>query len=418
MAKLAVLGGPPVIPRKPQEKNTGFLCKRKEFSDAFCAYMGSQYALGFGNGTSAIRAALIAAGVEPGDEVIIPSFTWPASVNPILQLFAIPVFADIDAETFTVDPEDVRRKITPRTKVIMPVDIYGQPSKIHELLAIAREHGLLVVEDACQATGAEIAGRKVGSIADITAFSFSGKPITSTSGGALTTDHHDFYERALVAGEHTALLSGLESQHLRETFAPTLGYGYKARLDPHAGDIALEQLRSLDARNDARIQACRLLSESLSEVAGLTTPRVQQGCKHVFHLYTLIYDDEILGVKRDVFQQAVQAEGLRLVTYMNSANYMNFPGGREVRCGPMHWRPVFQQRNLFGKGYPFVLAQTQPDYSKGSLPVTEWVTDHELNIEQYSFPDVFDERLTQSYIDCISKVVENIDELAAVEAVS
>ena len=415
MAKLALLGGKRVTgDDAPPPVRKDYFGTHHALEEAFRKYFKCRYVKCHSWGTGALTAGMVAAGVGPGDEVIVPSSTWPASVSPILHVNAVPIFADIDARTFTIDPEDVKRKITSRTKAIIAVDFYGHPADIPALKRIAKPKGIIVVEDACQATGAEIRGKKVGNIADMTAFSFSGKPITSSSGGLFTTNKFYFYEKALCAGEHTAILSRLSNRELRSRYAPTLGYGWKTRMDPHAGTTALEQLRTLDARNNARIRGCDFLTEALSGIEGLTTPYVRPGFKHVYHQYTVRYDEQVFGVPRDLFLDAVRAEGLGLmVAYVSTANYMYFPGGRKVSAGPIHLRPIFQSKDLYGRGCPFHCPHygKEPDYSKGSLPVTERIVEQELNIEQQAFPPKYDPRKMQTYLDAITKVIDNIDEL-------
>jgi dTDP-4-amino-4,6-dideoxygalactose transaminase len=154
------------------------------FEEEVARYCGAKYAIGVASGTDALFLSLKALGIGPGDRVILPSFTFFATAGVVYNVGAIPVFADIDPQTFTMDVEDAKRKITPRTKAILPVDFYGHPAPIPELMELADEHGLVVIEDACQASTAEINGQKLGGIAHFTAFSWSGKPIYATGGGA------------------------------------------------------------------------------------------------------------------------------------------------------------------------------------------------------------------------------------------
>lgn len=187
-------------------------------------------------------------------------------------------------------------------------------------------------------------------------------------------------------------------------------------MDKHAAEIALEQLKTLNTRNNARVKNCNFLTKAFSGIEGLTSPYVKGGYKHVYHLYTLLYDEEFFGVPREIFQKAIRAEGLCIVTYVNSANYMYFPGGRYISAGPVHHRHVFQKKDLYGKGCPFKCPfGTEPDYSKGSLPVTERITNQELNIEQplISLPNTTE--TMQTYIDVFTKVIENIDRLRLLE---
>jgi dTDP-4-amino-4,6-dideoxygalactose transaminase len=175
MSKLALLGGSPVVDAAAVGQNPwGY----RDLEDAFIRYTGARYALPVNSGTSAIASGLYAVGVEPGDEVLTVAFSWIAHIAAIFQFNGIPVFADVDRHTYTMDVADAARKITPQTKAILPVDIYGLPANIPALMELAEKHGIMVVEDAAQAGGAEIDGKKVGSLAHATAFSFGGKPIS------------------------------------------------------------------------------------------------------------------------------------------------------------------------------------------------------------------------------------------------
>jgi dTDP-4-amino-4,6-dideoxygalactose transaminase len=412
MARLAINGGPSVLKRREQQGEFRGPKYVAPLAKAFGDYCGARYVIPFSSGTASLAAGLVAAGVGPGDEVIVPSYTWPASVNCILHVNGIPVFADIDAESFTIDVDDVARKITNRTKAIIPVDYSGHPAAIGELMALAESHDLFVLEDACQAAGAAIDGTKLGNIAHMTAFSFSGKPITSTQGGLFVTNSKDLYERAWLIGEHTSFLSQLENAELREQYAPTLGFGYKFRLDPAAAEIAMASLAELDQNNEQRIANAEVLTNALSGVKGIKTPSVRPGCTHVYHMYTCLFDEAVVGVPRKRFLQAVEAEGVPVITYINSANWLLFPGGSEVAVGPIHLRPVFQAKNLYGKGCPFRCPHgVAPNYDEGTLPVSERLVHEEFNIDQQNLSTPHDAKTMQLYADAIIKVIENVDEL-------
>lgn len=414
MSKLALLGGKRVIDHAiPPTLNPLTSGPGQAFVERFCEYTGAKYARCFSWGTWTITASLVAAEVGPGDEVICPSFTWSASVNPILHVNGIPIFADVDSKTYTLDPADVVRKITPRTKAIIAVDYYGHPADIPALLKLARKHKLVLIEDACQATGAEIDGVKVGNLADMTCFSFAGKPIASTSGGVWTTNNHRYYERALCAGEHTSFLCQLEDKELRDRYTPTLGYGFKNRIDPYAAEIALQQLETLDERNDGRIANCHILTDAFSQMDGLMPPYVRPGYKHVFHFYTVLYDEEHFGVPRALFCDALTAEGLYITNTTSSGNSRLFAGGGDLAIGAIHQRPVFRERNLYGKGCPFQcpLAESHPDYASLRLPVTERLTAQEINFHQRMTMLPQTEKDMQTFVDVFHKVIENLDEL-------
>jgi dTDP-4-amino-4,6-dideoxygalactose transaminase len=418
MSSLALLGGNPVINDAVQAKLSPLSSgPGQAFVEKLREYTGAAYARCFSWGTWAITASLVAAEVGPGDEVICPSFTWAASVNPILHVNGIPIFAEVDPKTYTIDPTDVEKKITPHTKAIIAVDYYGHPADIPALKKLARQHDLVLIEDACQASGADIDGVKVGNLSDMTCFSFAGKPISSTSGGAWTTNDHHYYERALCAGEHSSFLCQLDDKQLRDRFTPTLGYGFKNRIDPSAAEIALKQLETLDERNDGRINNCNFLTEAFSSMDGLTPPYVRPGYKHVYHFYTVLFDEDHFDIPRALFCDALTAEGLFITNTTSSGNSRLFAGGGDLNIGAIHQRPIFRDRNLYGKGCPFLcpLAENHPEYNALSLPVTERLTRQEINFHQRMTMPPKNSADMQTYIDVFAKIIDNLDQLHSIK---
>ena len=410
MSKLALLGGKKTIVRNTGQSRGGN--NPESFEEAFAKYVGVKYALPVSSGQTALNSALTATGVGPGDEVIVVSFTWVASVSCVLHLNAIPIFADIDDKTFTMDPEDVKRKITERTKAILPVDIYGHPAPLLELKQIAEENNLVLVEDAAQATGARIDGKVVGSIAHITTFSFAGKPLASSSGGIMTTDNREFYERAALAGQHPSMLSRVITKPELRKYVSTGGYGDNHRPDGRAMASAHENLKTMDERTDARIENANSLTSELSKIKGITPPYVKPGVRHVYHMYTCLYDENHFGVPRDKFVAALNAEELTTWTYVDGPNYVFEPDGTPIHVGPLHHRPIYQELNLYGKGCPFQCPHgVTPKYEIGSLPVTERVTKQEFNFLQGDLSSPNDLDMMKKYVEAIQKVVDNIDEL-------
>lgn len=400
MSKLALLGGKKTIVRDTDQPKRGD--NSESFEEAFAKYVGAKYALSVSSGQTALNSALTATGVGPGDEVIVVSFTWLASVSCVLHLNAIPIFADIDDKTFTMDPEDVKRKITERTRVILPVDIYGHPAPILELREIAEANDLVLVEDAAQATGARIDGKVVGSIAHITAFSFAGKPLTSTSGGIMTTNNQEFYERAALAGQHPSMLSRIITIPELRKYVSTGGYGDNHRPDGRAVALAHENLKTMDENTDARIENANFLTSELNKIEGITPP----------YMYTCLYDENHFGVPRDKFVTALNAEGLTTWTYIDGPNYVFEPDGTPIHVGPLHHRAIYQELNLYGKGCPFQCPHgVTPKYEIGSLPVTERVTKQEFNLLQQDLSPPHGLDMMKKYVEAIYKVVDNIDEL-------
>ena len=409
MSDLALLGGPKTI---DETNNLKSAWMQKRLNHALCDYTGAKYAHCVSSGTSALISSLFAAGCGPGDEVLTVSFTWVATPGAALRLNAVPVFADIDPKTFTMDVEDARRKITPRTKVILPVDFYGHPAPIPELMELAEEHGILVVEDACQASTSEIDGVKVGSIAHMTAFSWSGKPIySSAGGGAYLTNDKKLYERGLLAGQHPTVIAGTATDPEVLRYASMGGTGDNMRA---VGQDAMAQLLDADVRTDARIRNCEYLTERLKDIPGVTPPYVRPGYKHVYHYYNCLWDPTVHGVSRDRFCEALNAEGVYAVAYVKDANYQFAPESKPIQAGgPIHLRTIFQERDLYGKGCPFQCPHVEnpPVYRKGDLPVSEEIAEREFAIGQVQLSPPNDERDMQMFVDAIKKIVDNIDEL-------
>jgi perosamine synthetase len=251
--------------------------KVREFEEALADYCGTKYAVATSSGTTALHLALLATDIGFGDEVITTPFTFIATANSILYCNAKPVFADIDSQTFNIDPGEVKKKITKDTKAVLIVHLYGQPCEMDALIKICEENNLRLIEDACQAHGATIKGRKVGGFGDCGVFSFyPTKNMTTGEGGMLTTDKAEIAEKARLLREHG---SKVRYHH------QNLGYNY--RMTDIAAAIGLAQLNKLESFNRKRIENSRKLTDALREIKGLIPPIVKPGVKHVFHQYTI-----------------------------------------------------------------------------------------------------------------------------------
>ena len=243
------------------------------FESAFAGMVGTTHAVATSSGTTALHVALLACGLQAGDEVITTSFSFIASANSILYTGARPVFVDIDPTTFNIDPEQVRAAITPRTRAIMPVHLFGLPADMDQIMAIAERHGLAVIEDTCQSHGAEYKGRRVGSFG-VGCFSlYPTKNITSAEGGMITTNDAALAEKCRVIRQH-----GMRRRYYHDE----LGFNFRMT-DIHAA-IGLAQLGKLDSFNQARIANAEYLNAHLRDVV---TPQRPPECRHVFHQYTL-----------------------------------------------------------------------------------------------------------------------------------
>ncbi len=251
--------------------------KVEKFQKKFAEYVNTSYGVATSSGTTALHSALVASGISMNDEVITTPFTFAATSNSILYTRAKPVFSDINKDTFNLDPSKIEEKITDKTRAIMPVHLYGQPADMDPIMDIAKEHDLIVIEDAAQAHGAVYKNKKVGSIGDLGCFSFyPTKNMTTGEGGMVTTNSEELSIKAGMVRNHG------ESKRYEQSI---LGYNY--RMSNIAAAIGLVQLKYVDEFNNKRIENAKYLTEGLSDVEGITTPQVADDVKHVFHQYTI-----------------------------------------------------------------------------------------------------------------------------------
>ncbi|MDO5848122.1 MAG: DegT/DnrJ/EryC1/StrS family aminotransferase [Methanobrevibacter sp.] len=251
--------------------------KVAEFEEKFAEWVGAKYAIATNSGTAALHVALLAAGIGEGDEVITTPFTFIASGNAIVYTGATPVFADIDLETYDIDPDTIEDLITDKTKAIMPVQLYGQAADMDKIREIAEKHDLLVIEDAAQAHGAMYNDEMVGSMGDLACFSFyPTKNMTTSEGGMITTDDEELAEKARVFRAHG---SNIKYKHDE--------IGYNFRSSDIAAAIGLAQLDKIDGFNEQRIANAAYLNEGLKDVDGVITPVSPENRKHVYHQYTI-----------------------------------------------------------------------------------------------------------------------------------
>ncbi|HUL61728.1 MAG TPA: DegT/DnrJ/EryC1/StrS family aminotransferase [Methanocella sp.] len=270
--------------------------KVKEFEEAFAAYVGTKHAVAVNSGTAALLVALLARGIGPGDEVIVPPFTFIATANAALFAGARPVFADVEPVTFNIDPAEIERKITRRTRAIIPVDLYGHPAPMDEIMAIAERHKLSVIEDACQAHGAALHGRRCGSF-DIGCFSFyPTKNMTTSEGGIITTDDAVVAEKSRMIRSH-----GSKVRYYHDML------GFNLRMTDISAAIGLAQIKHLDEYDDRRIANATLLNEQLSGIKGIVTPSVVPGCRHVFHQYTVRVTPDFRMVRDEAIRRLNEA---------------------------------------------------------------------------------------------------------------
>lgn len=254
----------------------------KDFEAAFADYIGTSSAVAVNSGTAALHVALLAHNIGKGDEVITTPFSFIATSNSILFTGATPVFADIEERTFNIDPESIIEMITSKTKAIIPVHLYGQAADMKSIMEIADDHDLIVIEDACQAHGAEFDGKKAGSFGTGTFSFYPTKNMTTGEGGMITTDDKIVAERARMIRSH-----GSKQRYFHEML------GYNLRMTDISAAIGLVQLRKLDDFNEARMRNAAYLSNKLEDINGITLPYIDRRCRHVFHQYTLRFNNSI-----------------------------------------------------------------------------------------------------------------------------
>ena len=330
----------------------------RAFEAKAAEYFGVKHALGVNSWTSGLIAEVGAIGVEPGDEIITSPWTMSATAMAILHWNAIPVFADIDRRTFNLDPESVRANITPRTKAIMAVDIFGQTADVAALRTIADEHGLKLLGDTAQAPGAMSHGSHTGTGYDIGGFSLNyHKHIHCGEGGILVTDDDDLAQRLALIRNHAESVIQPQS---RDDLANMIGYNF--RMGEIEAAIASVQLDKLAERVADRQRVADELNAGLGELKGLHTPKVADDATHVYYVYGMRLDLEALGVTRAALVDALKAEGVPGVM----AGYQN-----------IHRLPIFTERCAYGTGgFPWTLREDRNfAYGPGTCPVAEELHD-------------------------------------------
>ncbi|MDE0682330.1 MAG: DegT/DnrJ/EryC1/StrS family aminotransferase, partial [Candidatus Poribacteria bacterium] len=276
-------------------------------------YMGVQYCIPVNSGTAALHLCVAGAGIEPGDEVIVPAFTFWATAAAVLHHNAIPVFVDIDPVTYCIDPNEIEAKITERTRAILPVHIHGIPADMDPILAIAKKHNLKVIEDVAQAHGARYKGKLCGSFGDAAGYSTQASKTLSSGcqGGLFTTDDEEIYKRAALLQYFGEIV--VPGREREEQAYNAYGLGWMYRGDMFSQAFIRSQLKRLDANNALRIENCNYLTLHLSELDGIETPFTPDGCEPVYYNYVVGFNPKALGLDipartlREKVQEALRA---------------------------------------------------------------------------------------------------------------
>lgn len=293
----------------------------ERLEEMLSGYVGTKYALVFNSGTSALHAVLLACGVGKGDEVIVPSFTFIATANAPLFVGAKPVFTDIEEKTYGLDPQDVARKITPKTKAIIPIHYGGSPCLIKELKKLAEKHNLILIEDAAESLGATIDGKKVGTFGDSAILSFcSNKVVTTGEGGAVVTDSPEIHKRLKLIRSHGRAENVNYFSSTEYMDYVTLGYNF--RMSDITAALGIAQLRKIDRLIEMRRKNAELLSAKLSQIAEIEVPHPPDNFFHVYQMYTI----KVKGgqEKRDALSAYLGQKGIMSKVYFPPVHLTRF----------------------------------------------------------------------------------------------
>lgn len=419
--KLAILGGEPVrtkaFPRWPiigwREKFgalsvlfsgnlSSFAASKSEYffggkkikalEKAFIDYHNVRNAIAVNSATAGLHCAIAACGIGAGDEVITTPYSFTATATSILHNNAIPVFADVYRKTSCLNPNDVERKITERTKAILLVHWGGNAADMDEIMKIAREHDLKVIEDCAQAIGTRYRGRLAGTIGDLGIFSFQeSKNMSTGEGGMIITNNDELAKGCRLVRNHGEYVEGTE----RTYFSDILGWNY--RMTEIEAAVGIGQFKKLDKMNRERKKLADYLTKRLKGIGVIEPQTINPNVDHTFHFYGMLYDAKKAGIERGKFIEAVIAEGIPLKPTFNYILYSNRP---------------FQEKSAYGKGCPFNCRHYtgNVDYSRGSCPVAE-----ELAEKEAIWLDIVRPKATFKDMDDIAhafkKVLNNADKL-------
>lgn len=355
---------------------------------------GVRHAVTVNSATSGLYAAVGAAGVGPGDEVIVSPYTMTASAAAAVVYGAVPVFADIDEETFCITPESIRSRLSPSTKAIIVVDLLGHPAEMDEIMEIARENNLVVIEDAAQVPGAMYHGRHVGTLGHMGVFSLNyHKTIHTGEGGVVVTDDPVLADRLALIRNHGEVVvkdKGVDD------IVNLVGFNY--RMTEIEAAIGIEQLKKLPLLHPPRVACADFLTERLRGFPGLRTPVVRPGVVHGYYRYALRFDESIAGVSRDRFVDALNAEGIPMVK-----------GYTE----PLYLEPMYQRRIAFGRdGFPWTYPgyRGSVSYQRGICPVIERLYYHELMCTDVCHADTTTADL-EDVVAAFDKIYDHLSDL-------
>ena len=368
--------------------------KVRAFERKWAERYGFKHAISVNSWTTGLMTAVGAIGISPGDEVIVSPYTMSASATAALFYGGIPVFADVDPGTFNITAETIAAKITPRTKAIIVVHIFGQAADMDPIMALARTHGLKVIEDAAQAPGVRYKGRPVGAIGDVGGFSLNyHKHIHTGEGGMLVTNDDAIALRCQLIRNHG---ENLVEQSGVQDISNLIGSNY--RLTELQAAIGIAQLDRLDGHLAHRQHLAQHFSAAISGLPGLTLARTVAGAGHAYYLYPMLYDARVTGLPRSLFVKAVNAE-LPTPTAWDQTVLA------EAYVKPLYLAPLYQRKTALGRsGFPWSANPTVDyDYGAGSCPTVE-----RLHYEHMVFTPIVREPLTSADMDDVAAAIRKV----------
>ncbi|TET58646.1 MAG: DegT/DnrJ/EryC1/StrS family aminotransferase [Promethearchaeota archaeon] len=348
-----------------------------KFEKEFARYIGVKHAIAVNTGTAALHIAIAALNIGPGDEVIVPPFTFIASASSILHNNAIPIFADIDDKSYTLDPNSVRDKITEKTKAIIPVHLAGIGADMSELMDIGSDNGIKIIEDAAQSIGARCYKKKVGSIGHLGCFSFyPSKNMTTGEGGMITTNDDELAEQCRLLRHH-----GEPEWYVYNR----LGYNY--RMTEIQGAIGRVQLKKIDSFISMRNKNAKYLSEATSNLNGINPPFIPEYCEPAFNYWIGRLDPDVLGITKTQFLN-------------------RFPRSKVLYPKPLYKTKLFQEKIAYSKGCPWSCPfyNKEINYKEVYLPIVEKVTQEIFALDIH--PKISKESLDEN-IEIMTKISEN-----------
>lgn len=369
------------------------------FQEEWAEYVGAKYCLVTNSGTSALHMAIAAAGIKPGDEVILPAYTYWSTAAAVLHHNAIPVFVDIELEAFCIDPDRIEEKISEHTRALLPVHVHGMPADMDRINEIARRHRLLVIEDACQAHGARYKGRMTGVLGDAAGFSLNrSKNLTACEGGLYTTDNEEFYRYASMMREFGEVIV---PDRPREYNAYALGWMYRAI--EFANAFGRSQLRRLDQYNAERKQMAAYLNRELAKIRGVAPAACPADRDPVYWTYVVDFRPDELGLDlppnqfRKAAETALRAEGVPVSQWQRM---------------PVPAQDVFQSKEGYGRGCPWSCRfGRQIEYRAEDYPKTQrFLASHSCVGGVYP-PNTLE--LMELYVQAFAKVMSHAPELVA-----